>query len=461
MSESIFDKPLNGDLEALSSSVVKSINGKKPDPITGDITVIEGGGSGSYGAYRLNTTIPVSSWSGSGPYTVTVANELIKSTMDGKSWLDNATALLGETTLTSQDGSLLISTTVKPTEDWVLHVSFALNGADVLADSEEHKKAIGKILPIITGTLNNSGYTINSGDYFEANGNLYKASAIIPTNESWSSSSDALTTSALSDIHAKIGDVGSTSLQSQITTLNGNSVALARHTRKTDFALADLQAAVAEQNLAKYGLKPGDQKTINGYTYVIAGLNEMKGIRTCTSNHVALIVIPHITQAWNASGHTYEGADGRGAGYLNSDLHYYLTNTVLPHVQNDLGSGHLYAHRKLLTNAVNQTGYNRFGQNTGCSSGWMWTDPIYIAALSEVQVYGAAIWSSSGYDTGEACKQLAVFEEYKNTDIFGGEHPWLMGVVSASAAAYSDNGGGARCDGASAARYVAGLILYH
>lgn len=220
MSESIFDKPLNGDLEALSSSVVKSINGKKPDPITGDITVIEGGGSGSYGAYRLDTTIPVSSWSGSGPYTVTIVNELIKSTMDGKSWLDNDTALLGETTLTSQDGSLLISTTVKPTEDWVLHVSFALNGADVLADSEEQKKAIGKILPVITGTLNNSGYTINSGDYFEANGNLYKASATIPTNESWSSSSDALTTSALSDIHAKIGDVGSTSLQSQVTTLN-------------------------------------------------------------------------------------------------------------------------------------------------------------------------------------------------------------------------------------------------
>ena len=195
--------------------------------------------------------------------------------------------------------------------------------------------------------------------------------------------------------------------QADLTTLSDHIATLDARARLTDFSLTTLQAAVADGcNLAKYGLKPGDQKTINGYDYVIAGPNEMKGTHsyTCTSDHVALLVIPHTTQAWNASGYTDTGADSRGAGYLNSDLHYYLTNTVLPHVQNDLGSGHLYAHRKLLTNGVNRTGYNRFGTNSGCSNNWTWTDPIYICALSEVQVYGATVWSSSGYDTGEACK---------------------------------------------------------
>lgn len=232
--------------------------------------------------------------------------------------------------------------------------------------------------------------------------------------------------------------------------------------RLTDFDLADLQAAVADQNLKKHGLKPGDQKTINGHTYVIAGLNPMKGSHayTCQSNHVGLIVIPHTTQAWNASGNTYTGADSRGAGYMNSDLHYYLKNTVVPMCNTDLGSGHLYAHRKLLSKSVYTTGYNRFGTNSGCSNNWD-REETYISALTEMQVYGGTVWSSSGYDTGEADQQLEVFQKYKHTDIFGGEYPWLRDVATASYACDADGDGGAGFGGAGHALYVAGLILYH
>jgi hypothetical protein len=77
-----------------------------------------------------------------------------------------------------------------------------------------------------------------------------------------------------------------------------------------------------------------------------------------------------------------------------------------------------------------------------------------------VQVYGAAIWSSSGYDTGEACRQLDVFQKYSHTEIFGGEYPWLRDVVSASGAAFADYGGLAYFDAASVAYYVAALILF-
>ena len=85
----------------------------------------------------------------------------------------------------------------------------------------------------------------------------------------------------------------------------------------------------------------------------------------------------------------------------------------------------------------------------------------YICALSEVQVYGATVWSSSGYDTGEACRQLEVFQHYSHTEIFGSEYPWLRDVVSASDAAIADNGGHANNYTASAAVYVAALILFH
>ena len=241
---------------------------------------------------------------------------------------------------------------------------------------------------------------------------------------------------------------------------------MARRTRRTGISqseLTRLSSAVAEQNLEKYGFKVGDSFTIGTRDYVIAGLNPMKGTSTpyrLTENHVGLIVIPHTTQKWNESGNTYTGGDGRGAGYANSDLHYYLTNTLLPLVQSDLGSANLLAHSKLLSNAVNQTGTNKMGSATGCSSSWGWYANQYISALSEVQVYGATVWSSSGFDTGEACRQLDVFRVYNHTEIFGGEYPWLRDVVSASYAAFADNRGNANTSTASYAYYVAALVLF-
>lgn len=239
---------------------------------------------------------------------------------------------------------------------------------------------------------------------------------------------------------------------------------LTRRTRLTDFDLSVLKQAVADQNLEKYGLKVGDQKTINGRDYVIAGLNPMKGTTTpyrVTANHVGLIVIPHTTQTWNASGNTSTGANSRGAGYKNSDLHYYLKNTLLPLVNTDLGAENLIGHSKLLTNAVNTSGYNRYGSNTGCSSNWDWEADCKICALSEVQVYGSTVWSSSGYDTGEACRQLDVFRVYNHTEIFGDEYPWLRDVVSASNAAGANRDGYAAYYAASNASYVAALILFN
>lgn len=239
-----------------------------------------------------------------------------------------------------------------------------------------------------------------------------------------------------------------------------------RRTRRdvtSSSVLQHLHWAVEEQNLEKYGFKVGDYFTINGRDYVIAGLNPMKGTSTpyrLTENHVGLIVIPHTTQKWNESGNTYTGGDGRGAGYANSDLHHYLVNTLLPLVQQDLGSSHLLAHSKLLSNAVNQTGTNKMGSATGCSSSWGWVSS-YISALSEVQVYGATVWSSSGFDTGEACRQLDVFRVYNHTEIFGGEYPWLRDVVSASGAAYASNGGYAFHYTASYVWSVAALVLFH
>jgi hypothetical protein len=179
-----------------------------------------------------------------------------------------------------------------------------------------------------------------------------------------------------------------------------------------------------------------------------------------TQNHVGLIVIPHTTHAWNADGTTTAVSGGHGAGYANSELHAYLQSDILPMCQTDLGAANLLAHSKLLSTDVNPTGINRFGSATGCSSSWDWRSNQYISALSEVQVYGGTVWSSSGFDTGEACRQLEVFQRYSHTEIFGGEYPWLRDVVSSSIAAYASDVGNAHNYTVSRAIYVAALILF-
>jgi hypothetical protein len=234
--------------------------------------------------------------------------------------------------------------------------------------------------------------------------------------------------------------------------------------RKTSFDLATLKLAVADGNLEKYGLKVGDQTTINGHTYVIAGLNPMcSGGSPLWSNvnHVGLICIPGTMTTWNASGYTYTGANDRGEGYANSDLHYYLTNTVLPLAETDLGADNILSHPCMLTNTVNKTGYNRCGSATGCSSNYIMVDDVKIVALSEMQVYGGTVWSSSGYDTGEACQQLEVFQKYKAPAIFNYEYTWLRDIVTVDTAAFVGADGVAGCYSPFQEFRVSGLILFH
>ena len=148
---------------AADSEVIKTVNGRHPD-VNGNITVIEGGGSSSYGSYRLDVTIPASAWSGSGPYTATVTNSLIKSTMDGgETWLDDESAMLGATDFTTVDGALQISTTVKPTATWSLHVALAVNGAAVLADVSALQDTVSGHSTELTN-IKNSMYVVANGN---------------------------------------------------------------------------------------------------------------------------------------------------------------------------------------------------------------------------------------------------------------------------------------------------------
>ena len=113
--------------------------------------------------------------------------------------------------------------------------------------------------------------------------------------------------------------------------------------------------------------------------------------------------------------------------------------TINQQLYAEFGS-HLKTTRELVSNEVNATGYNRFGSATGCASSWEWISAQTVL-MSEVEVYGATVWSSSGYDTGTAHVQLPLFAFSKQAQNNRSAYYWLKDVASAARFCYvSDYG---------------------
>lgn len=92
---------------------------------------------------------------------------------------------------------------------------------------------------------------------------------------------------------------------------------------------------------------------------------------------------------------------------------------------------HLKKTRELVTNKTNATGISRYGSNNGCSNGWEWIDAQAIL-MSEVELYGSTVWSSSGWDTGNANHQFELFANSKSAINNRLAWYWLKDVASAS-----------------------------
>lgn len=155
--------------------------------------------------------------------------------------------------------------------------------------------------------------------------------------------------------------------------------------------------------------------------------------------HVACIICDLPNCAMNSS-------DTTVGGYFGSYMHgTFLTERILTALA---GVGitktdHLISHQKLLTTSIDSNGYNRYGFATGCSANWGWKLNQFISLMSEVQLYGSTIWSSSGFDTGEAKEKLALFNLIRQNELFGNKNIWLRDVASATLFASLHGGGSA------------------
>ena len=111
--------------------------------------------------------------------------------------------------------------------------------------------------------------------------------------------------------------------------------------------------------------------------------------------------------------------------------------TINQQLYAEFGS-HLKTTSEMVSNAINATGYNRFGSATGCTSGWEWISAQAIL-MSEIEAYGSIVWSSSGYDTGNANRQLPLFAFSKQAQNNHSTYWWLKDIASAAYFCVSDS----------------------
>lgn len=111
-------------------------------------------------------------------------------------------------------------------------------------------------------------------------------------------------------------------------------------------------------------------------------------------------------------------SSGAASGTINQQLYYVF-------------GSHLKTTNELLTNTVNTAAYNKLGTNSGASSNWAWTN-VQSVLFSEMEVYGGTVWSSSGYDTGNAKHQMPAFEMDESLMMPYPIYFWLKDVVTSS-----------------------------
>ena len=176
------------------------------------------------------------------------------------------------------------------------------------------------------------------------------------------------------------------------------------------------------------GLYVGDYLRLNDGVYnkdwVIAGfeLYNNKGDIPLTVGNIVLIPkTPLVNKPMNPT-NTTEG------GYYNSAMHQTHIPEIVANLEKVLGNT-LLTRRCLLSNSVSSTLPSMAGAgSTGCSIRWGWYD-CKAVLMSEVEIYGTTLLSSSFYDVGEACEKLPIFN-FINHVKYSRSCLWLRAVAS-------------------------------
>ncbi len=177
----------------------------------------------------------------------------------------------------------------------------------------------------------------------------------------------------------------------------------------------------------------GDFFNANGVTWLIADIDNYlhSGDQELTKHHATIIPAKPLMNVGMNETNTTKG------GYYNSRM-VQETLPGLVAVDGTIGKAfgtHLIEYRNVLSNRVNTEAINQSGGRwAGASDEWDWYTRK-IDLMSEVNVYGTTVWSSSGYDVGIDNRQYAIFQlkpEFINSYENVRFHYWLKSVFVAS-----------------------------
>ena len=222
----------------------------------------------------------------------------------------------------------------------------------------------------------------------------------------------------------------------------------------------------------------GGADWIQGSQYVtIAGCDTLMGNGDTNDNTGKIVNYHHVVcvpgKGDDASNPQHFGRSRMNSsnttanGYAGSEMHSTVLGAVVTSKPSSAGNtdsinkqlkyefdSHLKATRELLTNAMTASLYNRYGSAGGAASGWAWYD-CQAVLMSEVECYGSIVWSSSGFDTGNANHWLPLFQQSNIARNNRTAYYWLKDVVSSAYFAYANgNGGGSYYGASSAGRFV-------
>jgi hypothetical protein len=189
----------------------------------------------------------------------------------------------------------------------------------------------------------------------------------------------------------------------------------------------------------------GQYQTTGSQYVTIAGIDTLmyKGDQGSGINYHHLVMVPG--QGFGGTQHfgrsRMNATNTTAGGYVGSEMNTTTIGavassgstaadaTINQQLYAEFGA-HLKTIRALLSNSINTSGVNRYGTADGCSNNWAWTS-VQAVLLSEIECYGSIVWSSSGYDTGEANKQLPLFAYSESARNNRGAYYWLKDVASA------------------------------
>ncbi len=183
----------------------------------------------------------------------------------------------------------------------------------------------------------------------------------------------------------------------------------------------------------------GDYIKANNITWLIADLDNYlhSGDQELKQHHATIIpAIPLQDAQMNETNDTT-------GGYAGSNMVTTTLSSVLNTYIQPVFKEHIIKYKSLLSVSVDKEAPNKYNKVKGASDMWNWRERE-LDLMSEVNVYGTIIWSSSPYDTGIDNRQYAIFQlkpefinSYGNTRFSF----WLKDVTCSSSFLVVNNSG--------------------